>query len=163
MNALLQNIRYGARMLSAKPLFTVVAVFTLALGIGGNVAMFSVVNAVLLRPVSSRDPSQLVLLHEGVPALGFPKISFSVPDLRIYQQGQKSFEGLAPYQNKEFELSGAGEPRRITTARVAWNLFPLLRVQPLLGRGFRQDEDRPGVAVAMLSYGLWQSAYGGAG
>ena len=163
MNALLQNIRYGARMLSAKPLFTVVAVFTLALGIGGNVAMFSVVNAVLLRPLAFRDPSQVVLLHEGVPALGFGKISFSAPDLRIYEQGQKSFEGLAPYQNKEFELSGAGEPRRITTARVAWNLFPLLRVQPLLGRCFRQDEDRPGVAVAMLSYGLWQSAYGGAG
>src|SRR5215469_2586168 len=105
MYALLQNIRYGARMLLAKPWFTAVAVFTLALGIGGNVAMFSVVNAVLLRPLSFRDPSQLVLLHEGVPALGFGKISFSAPDLRIYEQGQKSFAGQAPYQNKEFELS----------------------------------------------------------
>ena len=102
MNALVQNIRYGARMLFAKPLFSVIAVFTLALGIGGNVAMFSVVNAVLLRPLAFRDTSQVVLLHEGVPALGFGKISFSAPDLRIYEQGQKSFEALAPYQNKEF-------------------------------------------------------------
>jgi putative ABC transport system permease protein len=161
MNNLLQDISYGLRTLRAKPTFTAVAVLTLALGIGGNVGMFSVVNAVLLRPLPFHDPSRLVLVHEGAPALGFPKIGFSAADLMIYERGQQSFEGMAPYQNKSFELSGAEEPRRITAARVAWNLFPLLGAQPLLGRSFRPEEDRPGVAVAMVSYGLWQSAFGG--
>jgi len=161
MNNLLQDISYGLRTLRAKPTFTAVAVLTLALGIGGNVGMFSVVNAVLLQPLPFHDPSRLVLVHEGAPALGFPKIGFSAADLMIYERGQESFEGMAPYQNKSFELSGAEEPRRITAARVAWNLFPLLGAQPLLGRSFRQEEDRPGVAVAMVSYGLWQSFFGG--
>jgi len=161
MNTLLQDISYGIRMLRSKPLFTAIAVLTLAIGIGANAAMFSVVNAVLLRPLPFEKPSHLVLVHEGVPALGFSKIGFSAPDLMMYEQQQRSFEGMAPYENKSFELSGAGEPRRITTARVGWNLFPLLGIQPLLGRTFRQEEDRPGVAVAILSYGLWQSAFGG--
>lgn len=161
MRTLFQDLSYGLRTLRAKPTFTLIAVLTLALGIGGNVAMFSVVNAVLLRPLPFLNSSQLVLVHEGAPTLGFAKIGFSAPDLLFYEQSQSSFQGMAPYQNKNFELSGAGEPRRITAARVAWNLFPLLGAQPLLGRSFRREEDRPGIPVAMLSYGLWQSAYGG--
>jgi predicted permease len=161
MNTLLQDLRYGLRVLQKNPTFTAVAVLTLALGIGGNAAMFSVVNAVLLRPLPFHDPSRLVLLHEGVPTLGFAKIGFSTPDLMLYQQEQKSFEATAPYQNKTFEVSGDGEPERITGARVAANLFSLLGIPPVLGRSFRSEEDRPGVAVAVLSYGLWQSKYGG--
>ncbi|HVN17658.1 MAG TPA: ABC transporter permease, partial [Dongiaceae bacterium] len=112
MNTLLQDISYGIRMLRSKPLFTAIAVLTLAIGIGANAAMFSVVNAVLLRPLPFEKPSHLVLVHEGVPALGFSKIGFSAPDLMMYEQQQRSFEGMAPYENKSFELSGAGEPRR---------------------------------------------------
>jgi putative ABC transport system permease protein len=161
MSGLIQDVRYALRQLRKSPGFTAVAVLTLALGIGGNAAMFSVVNAVLLRPLPFHDPSRLALLHEGIPTLGFFKIGFSAPDLMIYEQEQKSFEGMAPYQNKAFELSGAGEPERITGARVSANLFSLLGIQPILGRTFRSEEDRPGVTVAVLSYGLWQSKYGG--
>ena len=161
MNTFFQDLRYGLRSLRSKPLFALVAVITLALGIGGNVAMFSVVNAVLLRPLPFQDSSRLVMMHEGAPTLGFSKIGFSAPDLKFYEQNQRSFEGMAPYENKSFELSGVGEPRRIVAARVGWNLLPLLGVQPVLGRSFLPEEDRPGAAVAVLSYGLWQSAYAG--
>ena len=161
MISLLQDVRYALRQLRRSPGFAAVAVLTLALGIGGNAAMFSVVNAVLLRPLPFHDPSRLVLVHEGIPTLGFSKIGFSAPDLMIYEQGQKSFEGMAPYQNKNFELSGIGEPERIIGARVSANLFSLLGIQPSLGRSFRFEEDRPGIAVVVLSYGLWQSKYGG--
>lgn len=162
MSGLLQDVRYGLRVLRRQTTFTVVAVVTLALGIGINAAMFSVVNAVLLRPLPFEDPGKLVAVHEGVPTLGFPKIAFSIPDLMIYEQGQKSFQGMAAYRNDDLELSGSGEPARITAARISANLFPLLGVQPIVGRNFHADEDRPGVAVAILSYGLWQSRYAGA-
>jgi putative ABC transport system permease protein len=161
MKGLLQDVRYALRQLCKNPAFAVVAMVTLALGIGGNAAMFSVVNAVLLRPLLFHDPSRLVLVHEGIPTLGFSRIGFSAPDLMIYEQGQKSFEGMAPYQNKSFELSGSGEPERITGARVSTNLFSLLGIQPVLGRSFHFEEDRPGIAVVVLSYGLWQSKYDG--
>ena len=162
MSGLLQDVRYGLRVLRRQTTFTVVAVVTLALGIGINAAMFSVVNAVLLRPLPFEDPGKLVAVHEGVPTLGFPKIAFSIPDLMIYEQGQKSFQGMAAYRNDDLELSGSGEPARITAARISANLFLLLGVQPIVGRNFHADEDRPGVAVAILSYGLWQSRYAGA-
>ena len=161
MSVVLQDIRYGLRVLRRQPTFTAVAVLTLALGIGINAAMFSVVNAVLLRPLPFHDSARLVSVHEGVPTLGFAKIPFSVPDLMLYEQGQKSFEGMASYRNQDFELSGIGEPSRITAARVSANLFPLLGRQPSLGRFFHSDEDRPGVAVAILSYKFWQSKYAG--
>jgi len=161
MNTFLLDLRYGLRMLWKQRTFATVVVLALALGIGGNTVIFSVVNAVLVRPLPFRDPLQLVLVHEGIPTLGFPKVGFSAPDLTLYQQGQKSFEGMAAYQNKTFELSGAGEPERITVARVSANLFSLLAIEPALGRSFRSEEDRPGVAVAVLSYSLWQSRYGG--
>jgi putative ABC transport system permease protein len=161
MSGLPQDLRYAQRQLRKNPGFTAVAVLTLSLGIGGNSAMFSVVNAVLLRPLPFHDRSRLVLVHEGIPTAGFSKIGFSAPDLMIYEQGQKSFEGMAPYQNESFELSGAEEPERITATRVSADLFSLLGIQPILGRSFYSEEDRPGVRVAVLSYGLWQSRYGG--
>lgn len=161
MSGVLQDVRYGLRVLRRQPTFTAVAVLTLGLGIGINAAMFSVVNAVLLRPLPFHDPGKLVAVHEGVPTLGFSKIAFAIPDLMLYEQGQKSFQGMAAYRNDDFELSGVGEPTRITAARVTANLFPLLGVQPVLGRSFHGDEDRPGIAVVILGYGLWQSKYGG--
>lgn len=161
MSGLLQDVRYGLRVLRRQPTFTAVAVLTLALGIGINAAMFSVVNAVLLRPLPFTDPGRLVAVHEGIPSLGFSKIAFAIPDLMLYEQGQKSFQGMAAYRNDNLELSGIGEPTRITAARVTASLFPLLGVQPILGRSFQADEDRPGMAVVILGYGLWQSKYGG--
>src|SRR5690242_13376343 len=141
---LLQDVRFGVRTLAKKPGFTAVAVLTLALGIGANTAIFSVVNAVLLRPLPFVDSSRLFLLYEGVPDVGFPKIEFSAPDLMIYMQAQRSFSALAPYQNTRFEVSGVGTPERLMGARAGWKLFDLLGVQPILGRTFIAEEDQPG-------------------
>jgi putative ABC transport system permease protein len=160
METLCQDFHYGFRMLRKSPGFTAVAILTLALGMGANTTIFSVLNAVLLRPLPFPDSSRLALLYEGFPTLGFSKFGFSAPDLLEYQKAQKSFQGLAAFQNKDFELSGAGEPQRITAARVTANLFSVLGVAPLLGRSFTADEDQPGHALAVISYGLWQSKFG---
>ncbi|HET9402468.1 MAG TPA: ABC transporter permease [Candidatus Acidoferrales bacterium] len=159
---LLQDLRFGMRTLTKKPGFTAVAILTLALGIGANTAIFSVVNAVLLRPLPFSDPSRLFLLYEGVPDVGFPKIEFSAPDLMIYAQAQHSFSALAPYQNKRFEVSGAGVPERVMGARAGWKLFDVLGVRPILGRTFSTEEDQPGHPVTIISYGVWQRKFGGA-
>ncbi|HYL96320.1 MAG TPA: ABC transporter permease, partial [Terriglobales bacterium] len=143
------------------PGFTLLAVLTLALGIGANAALFSIVNTVLLQPLPFKDPSRLMMLYEGLPQVGSPKIPFSAPDFSMVRRGQKSFESVGAIQDKEFELSGHGEPDRIIGARVSASIFPMLGVPPVLGRFFRPEEDAPGQNVAVLSYGLWQSRYGG--
>jgi predicted permease len=158
---LFQDVRLGVRLLLRKPAFAGIAILTLALGIGANTAIFSVVNAALVRPLPFPEPRRLTLVHEAFPALGFPQIGFSAPDLTIYAHEQESFQGVAAYQDKDYELSGAGEPERVTGARVSANLFSVLGVQPALGRTFFEVEDRPGSAVVLLSDGLWQGKYGG--
>jgi len=155
------DIRFALRMLRKSPGFTGVAVLTLALGIGANTAIFSIVNAVLLRPLPFKDPSRLVMIWEGFPSLGFPKTGASVPDLTMYEREQKSFQSIGGFQNKDFDLSGGGEPERITGARLSASVFPMLGIQPLLGRTYTQQEDKPGTNVVVLSYGLWQQRYAG--
>ncbi|HSB76636.1 MAG TPA: ABC transporter permease [Terriglobales bacterium] len=155
-----QDVRYAARTLRKSPGFTVVAVLTLALGIGANTALFSIVNTVLLRPLPFKDPSRLIMVWESIPTLGSPKIPFSAPDFTLLRRGQKSFTALGALQDKEFDLSGGGEPERVTGARVSASIFPMLGVAPALGRYFRGEEDVPGANVAVLSYGLWQRRYG---
>jgi putative ABC transport system permease protein len=162
MNTLLQDIRYALRVLYKAPGFTAVAVLTLALGIGANAAIFSVVDAVLLRPLPFKNPSRLVMLWEGLPEIGYPKIGASAPDLVLYEREQKSFESLGAFQNKDVDISGgAGEPERITVARVSASLFPTLGVSPLMGRTFTREEDETRAKVVLLSYGLWQRRYAG--
>jgi len=141
MTTLLQDLRYAIRQLRKNPGFTAVAVLTLALGIGANTAIFSVVNAVLLRPLPFPDSSQLMLLYEGIPKLGFPKVGFCPTDLKFYQQAQRSFQDVAAFQNRSYEISGAGEPKRVTGARISANLFSALGVQPMFGRTFHAEED----------------------
>jgi putative ABC transport system permease protein len=161
MNTIIQDLRYGLRMLAKNPGFTAVAVMTLALGIGANTAIFSVVNAVLLRPLPFEDPSRLMMLWEGVPQLGWPKVTCAAPDLTLYEREQKSFEAVGAFRNQHYELSGSGTPERLMGARVSASLFPLLGISPLVGRDFTANEDRPGSNVVMLSYGLWQRRFGG--
>ncbi|HET7752123.1 MAG TPA: ABC transporter permease [Terriglobales bacterium] len=156
-----QDFRYALRTLRKSPGFTLVAILTLALGIGANAALFSVVNTVLLRPLPFKDPSRLMMLYEGLPQVGSPKIPFSIPDFTLVRRGQKSFESVGAIQDKELEVSGHGEPDRIIGARVSASIFPMLGVPPVLGRFFRPEDDAPGQNVAVLSYGLWQSRYGG--
>ena len=156
-----QDLRYAARSLRKNPAFTIVAVCTLALGIGANASLFSIVNTVLLRPLPYKDPSRLMMLYEGLPQIGSPKIPFSAPDFSFVSRGQKSFQAMGAVQDRQFEISGQGQPDRIVGARVSASIFPMLGIAPLLGRYFRREEDVPGQNVAVLSYGLWQRRYGG--
>lgn len=162
LERLLQDLRFGARMLRKNPGFTAVAVLTLALGIGANTAIFSIVDAVLLRPLPFDHPSQLVMLYEGIPKIGYPKMEFSPPDLEVFMREQKSFSAVGVFQNEHVDISGKGEPERVLATRVSASLFPMLGAQPFLGRTFSSQEDAPGRNVAILSYGLWQRRFGGA-
>lgn len=157
---LAQDLRYAARMLVRTPAFTAVAVLALALGIGANTAIFSVVNAVLLQPLPFKNPDQLVIIWENATHLGFPKNTPSPANFLDWRAQSTVFSGMAAMSPKNFNLTGVGEPERLEGRRVSANLFDLLGVQPRLGRGFLPEEDRPGTHVAILSYGLWQQRFG---
>ena len=162
METLLKDIRYGVRGLLKRPGFTVIALITLALGIGANTAIFSVVNAVLLRPLQFRDPEQLMVVWEEASFAGFPTNTPAPANYIDWKNQNQSFADMAAAATASFNLTGDGEPERIQANSVSANFFPLFGVQPLLGRGFLPEEDRPGGnKVAMLSYSLWQSRYGG--
>jgi putative ABC transport system permease protein len=150
-----QDLRYGARTLMKQPGFTLIAVLTLALGIGANTAMFSVVNAVLLRPLPFPEPERLML----VEAKGIN--NFAAPDFRDLATQNRSFSHLGAYANATFNLSGGSEPERVNGARISTSLLPTLGVQPLYGRNLTAEEDREGgEKVALLSHGLWQRQFG---
>jgi predicted permease len=160
LETLTQDIRYAVRMLRKSPGFTAVAILTLALGIGANAAIFSIVDAVLLRPLPFKNPSRLIMLWEGIPEIGFPKITDSAPDILFYEHEQKSFESIAAFQNEALDISGgSGEPERIVAARASASLFPLLGISPLIGRTYTDAEDTSRANVVLLSYGLWQRRY----
>src|SRR5215831_12335017 len=134
IEGLWQDLRYGARMLMKKPGFTLIAVITLALGIGANTAIFSVINGVLLRPLALHDPDRLVMLWTDNPAyqLGFHEFPAANADLPEWRATATSFEQLAALQSNPADLSDGGEPERIGRVEVSANLLPLLSVQPLL-------------------------------
>jgi putative ABC transport system permease protein len=156
----LQDARYALRMLAKNPAFTVIAVVALALGIGANSAIFSVVDAVLLRPLPFKHPEQLVMIWENATHLGFPRNTPSPANFLDWQKQARSFTGMAATAELSFNLTGVGEPERLDGRRVSANLFDLLGVSPLLGRAFVPDDDRPGTHVALLSYSLWQRRFG---
>lgn len=158
LDTIRQDLRYVFRTLRKKPAFALVVILTLGFGIALNTATFSIVNAALIRPLGFADPERLMALHER---LGPQDVPFSPADFLDVERDQQSFEGVAAYANVPFELSGHSEPIRIEGAKVSAGLFSLLGVAPLLGRDFRPEEDQPGADVAMLSWGIWQSRYGG--
>ncbi len=161
MQALLQDLRYGLRMLVKKPGFTLVAVVTLALGIGANTAIFSVVNAVLFQPLPYEDPDRLVLLTNSIPTAGVKAFPLSPPEFNEYRDQSQAFAQVAAYQSRSINLTGGNEPERLRGNAVSADLFPLLGIAPILGRTFLQAEDQPGSeAVAAISYGLWQRRFG---
>jgi putative ABC transport system permease protein len=162
MESVLQDLRYSVRTMMKRPGFTAVALVTLAFGIGANSAIFSVVNAVLLRPLPYDNPDQLVRFWAKRQPGGDLRISVSLPDLLDYKSQGQSFESIAAFATGSGNLTGREEPERITTAITTAAFFPILRVEPILGRTFLPEEDGPGAApVAVLSYGLWQRLYGG--
>jgi putative ABC transport system permease protein len=165
METLLQDLRYGFRMLWKSPGFTVVALMALALGIGANTAIFSVVNTVLLRPLPFEQPEQLVLLWEtnplGKQLVGFDNLPGATANFVDWQRQSDTFEGMAALDSWNVVLTGADEPQRLTGVRASANLFSLLRAKPLMGRTFLPEEDRPGSnRVVVISHGLWQRRFG---
>ena len=162
METLLKDIRYAVRGLVKRPGFTVIALLTLALGIGANTAIFSVVNAVLLRPLPFRDPEQVVIVWEDASFAGFPHNTPAPANYIDWKNQNQSFSDMAASAEVSFNITGDGDPERVTAFAVTHNFFPLFGVQPLLGRSFLPEEDRPGGnKVIVLSYSLWQSRYGG--
>jgi putative ABC transport system permease protein len=155
-----QDLRYGARMLLKSPGFTAAAVLSLALGIGANSAIFSVVNAVLLRPLPYDRPDQIMKLWTTQPQNRASRIPFSAPNFVDLKAQNQVFSDMAVYRGWQFILTGAGEPLRVFGHRVSAGFFPVLGVKPLLGRGFLYEEDKPGNdGVVVISYGLWQSHF----
>ena len=157
---LVQDVRFGLRQLRKNPGFTLVAVLTLALGVGANTAIFSVVNAVLLSPLPYADPGRLVLVKEVLPKVTPQPVTVSGPDIATIQRLNHVFEGVAGFRVWTYELSGTAEPERVIADRVGGRLFTLLGVPPILGRTFTLEEEPPGHPVVVLSYGLWQRRFG---
>jgi putative ABC transport system permease protein len=155
-----RNIRYAVRVLLSRPGFSIVAILTLALGIGANTAIFTVINAVLLRPLPFRDPSRLVLLIERTSQ--FPTQTTSWQNFVDWRDQTKSFDAVAASRTLTMTLTDLGEPDRIPAKMVTAPLLPMLGVGPALGRAFSAEEDRPGAAgVALLSDTLWHRRFGG--
>jgi len=161
--ALWQDLRFGARMLLKQPGFTLIAVLTLALGIGANTAIFSVVNAVLLRPFAYQAPERLVILRERVSAGSPGGFSPSYPNFADWRAQNSVCSSMSAVRtNESFNFTGAGEPERLQGRLVSAEFFSTLGIKPLLGRDFLAEEDRAGATPAViLSYGFWQRRFGG--
>jgi putative ABC transport system permease protein len=162
MDTLLQDIRYAFRMLAKKPGFTIAAVLAVAIGIGANTAIFSVVNAVLLRSLPYKDPDRLTIVqsHKRDSLRGSGSAAFL--DVVDWEKQSQSFEQMAVFRSMGYTLTGGGEPERITGGRVSADFFPLLGVEAIEGRTFRPEEDQRGAErVIVLGHGLWQRRFGG--
>ena len=162
MNKLIQDIRFGMRMLLKSPSISIVATIALALGIGANTAIFSVVNAVLLRPLPFPDPDSLVAVFETDLQRGQQRGSHSYPNFFDLRAQNTVFERVACYHGANFIMTGRGEPARLQGSVVTADLFPLLGVAPMLGRTFHPDEDKPSETgrVVILSHTLFQNRFG---
>ena len=159
LETLLQDVRFGLRMLRKNPGFTAVAVLTLALGIGANTAIFSVIDGVLFNPVPFREPDRIMSVHSRMAL--FPHLGVSYPNFLDWQRENHSFEQMAAWRMDDFSLTGSGEPEMLKGEMVSSNFFSLLGVRPTLGREFRPEEDHLGAApVALISEGLWKRRFG---
>ncbi len=155
----LQDLRFGLRMLTKNPGFAAVAILTLALGIGANTALFSVVNGVLLNPLPFPEPSQLYALYFKTAA--FDQGSISFPNFLDWQKQNHSFSLLSAFRAEDLNLTGTGEPERLHGHMISADMFPALGIPPLLGRNFRPEEDQPGAgSVAIIGDGLWKRKFG---
>ncbi len=158
MTGLAQDIRYALRQLHKSPGFATVTVVTLALGIGANTAIFSVVNAVLLNPLPFRDANRIVSMFEETQ--NFAKGSISYPNFLDWQRDNRSFEAMAAYRGTDGSITGVGQPENVRAQRVSANFFPILGVNPILGRNFTSEEDRRGASpTALISEGLWKRKF----
>jgi len=158
MTGLAQDVRYALRQLRKSPVFTAVTVITLTLGIGANTAIFSVVNAVLLNPLPFKNASRIVSMFEETP--NFAKGSISYPNFLDWQRDNRSFEAMAAYRHTDGSITGVGQPENVQAECVSANFFPILGVNPILGRNFTSEEDRRGASpTALISEGLWKRKF----
>ncbi|MGC2464430.1 MAG: ABC transporter permease, partial [Candidatus Acidiferrum sp.] len=156
-----QDVRCGLRMLRKHTGFTLVAVLTLALGIGANTAIFSVIHAVLLNPLPYDHPERITLVRESNPSRGFPQFSVSPPNYMDWKKGATSFSEMASISRGQFSYTGGAEPERLIGARVGASFFSVLGAEPALGRTFLSEDDVVGKAsVVVLSHGLWTQHFG---
>jgi putative ABC transport system permease protein len=162
VTTLLQDLRYGLRTLRKSPAFTVIALFTLALGIGANTAIFSIVNAVLLKPLPFPESEKLVFMTSAFEKQGVSRnFATSYADFLDWRSTAKSFTAMASYHQDSFTLAGMDQPLHVSGETVSGDFFSILGTEPLLGRGFTRDEEKPGTRVVVLSHDLWQSAFHG--
>src|SRR5215510_5815527 len=165
MGTLGQDLRYGIRMLLGKPGFTVVAVLTLALGIGANTAIFSVVYGVILKPLPYQQPEQLVRVYSefpGFPGGGLRRFWISPPEFLDLQRDSQSWQSLEGWVNGGANLTGSVDPIRVTASFVSGGMLESLGVTPTAGRSITPDDDKVGAPqVAVISQGLWKRAFGG--
>ncbi|MEK6281438.1 MAG: ABC transporter permease [Acidobacteriota bacterium] len=160
METFLQDIRYGARMLAKKPLFTIIAVITLALGIGANTAIFSVVNAVLLRALPYHNADKLIVLSSTTSS--GDRDALSVPEAQDYRAGMQSLEDLAAFQSQSVNVTGGERPDRVRGAFVSANFFKVFNLNPIIGRTFAEGEDRQGgEKLAVVNEKMWQERLNG--
>jgi putative ABC transport system permease protein len=162
VTTLLQDLRYGLRTLRKSPAFTVIALFTLSLGIGANTAIFSIVNAVLLKPLPFPESEKLVFMTSAFEKQGVARnFATSYADFLDWRSTAKSFTAMASYHQDSFTLAGMDQPLHVSGETVSGDFFSILGTEPLLGRGFNRDEEKPGTRVVVLSHDLWQSAFHG--
>jgi predicted permease len=157
-----QDCAYSFRMMRKNLGFTIIAVLTLTLGIGANTAIFSVVHAVLLRPLPYRDGQELIRVHQQAEKMGFNDIGFSAKEINDYRQQNQALSQLVEYHAMSFTLFGHGDPERVRTGVVSWNYFDMFGIKPILGRMFLPSDDRVGApAVLLLSYDYWTNNFHG--
>src|SRR5262250_1132525 len=160
MQTLLHDLRYAFRLLLKTPTFTAIAVLTLALGIGANTAIFSVVNAVLLRPLNYKDPEHLVWVWSTLPK--FNEANYSAAEFEAIQTQQTVFSDIVAYHNTGFTVTGGDQPLQVGGLIASANYFSLLGVAAMRGRAFLPEDGRPGAPrVAVASYDFWQRRFGG--
>ena len=158
----MQDLAYGLRSLRRNPGFAAVVVLTLALGIGANTAMFSVVNTVLLRPLPYENGDAIMVLRQSAPGAGSDDIGLAPVEVQDFREQAKTLDGVVEYHSMNFTLLGGTQPRRVQTGVVSWNFFDVLGVKPSLGRGFRAADETHGAdAVLLLSHEFWKNELGG--
>src|SRR5262249_42611753 len=166
METLIKDIRYGIRGLIKRPGFAAISVLTLALGIGANTAIFSVVNATLLRPLPFQDPDRIVMVWGYLPQLAqkYDRVPSSAGNYLTLVRENKSFQDLTAFRQWSWQLTHSGEPEQLQGVRVSANFFEALGASPLVGQTFKPEQDQEGAApVAIISYRLWQKEFGGSG
>jgi hypothetical protein len=162
MDTLRHDLLHACRSLWNSPAYAAVTILTLALGIGANSAIFSVINGVLLKPLPYPEPERLLFITSQFPTLGFDQFWISAPEFVEFRQRQRSFDDVGAYRAGAVNLGAADQPRRVNSAIITSELMPVLGVPPIRGRHFTRADTLPGAEdVAVLSTEVWQSAFGG--